>query len=83
MASQFKSLANYADFKAAPPATPKAPEVTPKQKDEAKPPAPPPPPASDFKGLGLVYRLEIHLPETQNVETFRAIFRALREELMP
>lgn len=32
--------------------------------------------------LGLVYRLEIHLPETQNVETYRAIFRALREEMM-
>ena len=32
--------------------------------------------------LGFVYRLEIHLPDTQNVETFRAIFRALREEMM-
>ena len=31
--------------------------------------------------IGLVYRLEIHLPDTQNVDTFRAIFRALREEL--
>ena len=77
MATQFKSLASYADFEAAPPATPKMPEVTPEQKDEKKPPAP------DLKGLGLVYRLEIHLPDTQNVETFRAIFRALREELMP
>jgi hypothetical protein len=32
--------------------------------------------------FGLVYRFEIHLPDTQNVDTFRAIFRALREELM-
>ena len=32
--------------------------------------------------LGFVYRLEIHLRDTQNVETFRAIFRALREEMM-
>lgn len=32
--------------------------------------------------LGFVYRLEIHLPDTQNVETFRAIFKALREEMM-
>ena len=32
--------------------------------------------------IGLVYRFEIHLPDTQNVDTFRAIFRALREELM-
>jgi len=33
-------------------------------------------------GFGLVYRFEIHLPDTQNVDTFRAIFKALREELM-
>lgn len=32
--------------------------------------------------VGLVYRIEIHLPDTQNVDTHRAIFRALREELM-
>lgn len=32
--------------------------------------------------IGLVYRFEIHLPDTQNVDTYRAIFRALREELM-
>lgn len=31
--------------------------------------------------FGLVYRVEIHLPDTQNVDTFRAIFKALREEL--
>lgn len=83
MATQFKSLASCADFEAAPPATPKIPEVPSKQKDEKKAPAQPPPPAPDLKGLGFVYRLEIHLPDTQNVETFRAIFRALREELMP
>lgn len=32
--------------------------------------------------FGLVYRFEINLPDTQNVDTYRAIFRALREELM-
>lgn len=32
--------------------------------------------------IGLVYRFEIHLPDTQNVDTHRAIFKALREELM-
>lgn len=32
--------------------------------------------------LGFVYRIEIHLPDTQNIETFRAIFRAIREELV-
>jgi hypothetical protein len=77
MATQFKSLASYADFSAAPPVPPKAPEIEPERKsDEFLPPP-------DLKSLGLVYRLEIHLPDAQNVETFRAIFRALREELIP
>ncbi len=31
--------------------------------------------------LGFVYRIEVHLPETTNVETYRAIFKAIREEL--
>lgn len=31
--------------------------------------------------LSLVYRVEVHLPDTQNLETYRAIFRAMREEL--
>ncbi len=91
MATQFKSLAAYADFTAALDAEPKTPEAEPEKKDKIepekndkeKPTDLPPPPISDMKGLGFVYRLEIHLPDTQNVETFRAIFRALREELMP
>jgi hypothetical protein len=83
MATQFKSLANYADFEAAPPAEPKPPVEPKADVSTEKRPAPPTPAAPDLKGLGLVYRLEIHLPDTQNVETFRAIFRALREELIP
>ena len=31
--------------------------------------------------LGMTYRIEVVLPETTNVDTYRAIFRALREEL--
>lgn len=83
MATQFKSLANYADFEAAPPIEQKPPGEPKSDVTAEKPPTLPPPAAPDLKGLGLVYRLEIHLPDTQNVETFRAIFRALREELMP
>jgi hypothetical protein len=81
MATQFKALASYGDFSASAPHEQKpAPEQKPKSDDSPKLPPPSPP---DLQGLGLVYRLEIHLPDTQNVETFRAIFRALREELMP
>ena len=83
IATQFKALAQYADFEAKLSADSKS--------DEPEKPTPPPkeelPKAPGAKegiaGLGLVYRLEIHLPDTQNVETFRAIFKALREELMP
>jgi len=32
-------------------------------------------------GIGFTYRIEIHLPDTTNVETFRSIFKAIREEL--
>jgi len=32
--------------------------------------------------LGLVYRFEIHLPDTQNIDTYRAIFKAIKEELL-
>jgi Family of unknown function (DUF5343) len=39
-------------------------------------------PRAGVGDFGFVYRLEIHLPDTQNVETFRAIFRALREEMI-
>ncbi|MGA2631839.1 MAG: hypothetical protein ABSG54_16705, partial [Terriglobia bacterium] len=58
-----------------------------KPEPEKKPPTPPaaPPPAPKLPvpegSFGLVYRIEIHLPDTQNIDTYRAIFRALREEL--
>lgn len=77
LATQFKALADYADFKAAPAAKPTITVV-------AEPDLNPPPPSSaqqESGKIGLVYRFEIHLPDTTNVETFRAIFRAMREEL--
>lgn len=90
IASTFRSLATYADFSApvaeAPAAeknngdqtSSSAPKEEPSQKIE--PPGVVMP--SHKSHLGLVYRFEIHLPDTQNVDTFRAIFKALREELM-
>jgi Family of unknown function (DUF5343) len=84
MATQFKSLAQYADFEAklseqptieesAKPLAPQRPAEQPHVASATK---------SEVAQLGLIYRLEIHLPDTQNIETFRSIFRALREELM-
>ncbi len=80
MASTFKALASYADWDGALPETSEAkpeivlPEVAAKIEGS--------PQAHGKSAIGLVYRFEIHLPDTQNVDTFRAIFRALREELM-
>lgn len=79
MASTFKSLAQYADFSKAKAPSPQ-PEV--EKTTSQEPTKPQPPSISGESKFGLVYRLEIHLPDTQNIETYRAIFKALREELM-
>ena len=80
MATTFKSLAQYADFSKAKKPEPPANELPISEKE--KPETPEVPAITGESKFGLVYRLEIHLPETQNIETYRAIFRALREELM-
>ena len=80
MATTFKSLSSYAHFSEV-----KAPADKPKEKPTpgAKPPPDVqiPPVQGLGAALGLTYRIEIHLPDTTNVDTFRAIFRAIREEL--
>ena len=85
MARTFKSLASYADFKTEPSIseTPSQNGKEPESGVEAQTPLAPVPSLAGRGGsVGLVYRFEIHLPDTQNVDTFRAIFRALREELL-
>lgn len=85
MAQTFKGLASYADFKSEPTETASHPEAKPENTSGSEMP---PPEANGGNGsngfgggLGLVYRLEIHLPDTQNIETYRAIFKAMKEEL--
>lgn len=80
MASTFRSLAQYGDFSAAPTAE-TTPEVGKKVLDAPETQPPPAKPPALEGALGLVYRIEVHLPDTQNIDTYRAIFRALREEL--
>jgi uncharacterized protein DUF5343 len=91
IASTFRSLSTYADFSAGPPAdqgngsVADTPVFAPKQpqEEQASPPLQEKLHGSSQKSqFGLVYRFEVHLPDTQNVDTYRAIFRALREELM-
>jgi hypothetical protein len=83
IASTFKALAVAADFSASSDAAPTPPEPPQMVNPGVKPadtPSVPLVPATRPE-LGLVYRIEIHLPDTQNIETYRSIFRALREEL--
>lgn len=85
MATTFKSLASYADFDGV--QEPEAPELA-----KGSTPAPKPAlahtpnatnvPPSHGSGIALTYRIEVHLPDTTNMDTFRAIFRAIREELL-
>jgi hypothetical protein len=85
IATTFKTLASYADFSGPDVEVPSE-ESEDDQKREAdgRHASHPQSRNAGAKGgsIGLVYRFEIHLPDTQNVDTFRAIFRALREELM-
>jgi len=82
ISATFKSLADYADFSGGAQRKQTPPEEHKEESSKAEFELPPiiPPKSTD---IGLVYRFEIHLPDTQNVDTFRAIFKALREELMP
>jgi hypothetical protein len=84
MASTFKSLSSYADFTGIQTIAPE--EVKPPPAAAKEIDKPPPPTkrniATGETSIGFVYRIEIHLPDTQNIETFRAIFKALREELL-
>ena len=88
MASTFKALAACADFESpvvAEPTAEAAPNPAPSADGKnagSTQAAPVLHGAREGNAFGLVYRFEIHLPDTQNVDTFRAIFRALREELL-
>ncbi|PZR74480.1 MAG: hypothetical protein DLM73_07925 [Chthoniobacterales bacterium] len=87
MASTLKAFASWADFSSAladekPAVEDKAKreEQERREKEDKKDKADKQPRRVNSE-IGLVYRLEIHLPDTQNVDTFRAIFKAMREEL--
>lgn len=89
IATTFKTLADLADFKDVDAAAPEAEETgneeeqdKTKNGDKKETPSPLRQLQTPSSSIGLVYRVEIHLPDTQNVDTFRAIFKALREELM-
>lgn len=82
MATTFKSLSSYADFSEDTVSDKKTKDIKADKKDLGTPT-----PLLTTNGLGantlgFTYRIEVHLPDTTNIDTFRAIFRAIREELM-
>lgn len=87
MATTFKTMATYADF-----SKPKAdvvvtknvePEVILNQQEQKTQKVRHDDERTRLAGsFGLTYRIEVHLPDTTNVDTFRSIFRAIREELL-
>ena len=88
MATTFKSLSSYADFTAVPNASNAKPndqsETTTSDQTQENHTGIPVFSAQNEGNqsrFGLTYRIEIHLPDTTNVDTYRSIFRALREEL--
>lgn len=89
MATTFKTLATYADFsKAKHEAAPAQEEPYQVKEDKAEDQASQKgsqdgkPSTLNLGGFGLTYRIEVHLPDTTNVDTYRSIFRAIREELL-
>lgn len=88
MATTFKALTSYADFAGGDEGTflpeDKREDDVPRVGSERHAPETPSrrAPLAGSAEVGFVYRIEIHLPDTQNIDTFRAIFRAIREELM-
>jgi hypothetical protein len=87
MATTFKSLASYATFlqkddweekREVDEAAIEEKLLTPPDKTGAKHEKVDKP---NFGAIGFTYRIEIHLPDTTNLETYRSIFRAIREEL--
>jgi hypothetical protein len=79
IATTFRTIADNADFsgkqnpKKTENSSPKIEVGLPEKVDKKE---------TEHADLSLVYRFEIHLPDTQNIDTYRAIFRAIKEELL-
>ena len=88
IATTFKSLASYADFSQAANGEEESVSTSDasindglKPEREALPSKVATKTQDLVSSFGFIYRIEIHLPDTTNLETYRSIFRAIREEL--
>lgn len=80
-AQTFKQLASKADWAGGSAVAPSPSEDSnPKQDQENY--SPPPPSTSESGRVNLHHDIHVHLPPTSDVAVYRAIFQALREELL-
>jgi len=82
MASTFKSLCTLADFSETPNQLPlAAPPVDPEPEQEDDTSSKPKPKTPIISGLNLHHDIHLHLPSTSDVAVYKAIFRAVKDEL--
>ena len=83
MATTFVALAGEADFEAVEPAEVPPPETA-EELEEPPPEERPPPPLTgrNLRGLGgLVYNIQIQLPESRDTAVYDALFRSMKTHL--
>lgn len=87
MASTFKAFAAHADWSVVPTAIPSEPSASDSEQDEVSAPSGTAPPVTApvtpaaGGSVNLHHDIHLHLPPSSDVSVYRAIFRALREEL--
>ncbi len=82
MARTFKALTEQADFAAPQPEEPGAPPTgAAEEAPEMRPPSGEPPPRIPIQGL--VYNIQLHLPESRDPAVYDALFQSLRQHLLP
>jgi hypothetical protein len=82
MATTFKAFAAHADWSARPSVTDGSADAqSGEQSGSNDQPVGSPPPRVASAGVNLHHDIRLHLPPSSDVAVYRAIFRALREEL--
>lgn len=81
MATTFKAFAAHADWSAPPDVADESNDAQSIERGVARDHAPTPQLALAPSGVNLHHDIHLHLPPSSDVAVYRAIFRALREEL--
>lgn len=82
MATTFAALCELADFDVPPPASVENPEPAKSPSDAPHTPTPSRETHTPLKLGGLVYNIQIHLPESRDHAVYDALFKSLKEHLL-